>query len=143
MYFSMFLWLLLSKNIQNVRKLLENSYSGQKPWDLPLKSYCWSPNLLGSSFPASHTISTSAWGSDQLLLNIFLIWVPATNCNANPPHKIFTKVVFKYSGFSMPDKHWIPPPPANSIALTHTCLKLDLNHPHPSIFMFLVKVSRS
>ena len=47
------------KNIQKVRKLLQNSYSGQKPWDFPLKSYCWSPNLLGSSFPASDTISTS------------------------------------------------------------------------------------
>ena len=41
------------------KKLLQNSYSGQKTQDFPLKSYCCSPNLLGSSFPASHTISTS------------------------------------------------------------------------------------
>ena len=47
------------KNIQKVCKLLQNSYLGQKPWDFPLKSYCWSPNLLGSSFLASDTISTS------------------------------------------------------------------------------------
>ena len=44
----------------NLPKLLQNFYSGQKPWDFPLKSDCWSQNLLGSSFPASHTISTSA-----------------------------------------------------------------------------------
>ena len=48
------------QNIQKVRKLLQNSYSGQKTRDFPLKSYCWSPILLGSSFPASHTICPSA-----------------------------------------------------------------------------------
>ena len=44
------------KNIQKVRKLLQNFFSGQKPWDFTLKSYCW-------SFPASHTIFTSGFGS--------------------------------------------------------------------------------
>ena len=34
---------------QKVCELLQNSYSGQKAQDLPSKSYCWSPNLLGSS----------------------------------------------------------------------------------------------
>ena len=47
------------KNIQKVHKLLQNSYSGQKPWDFPLKPYCWSPNLLGSSCPTADTICTS------------------------------------------------------------------------------------
>ena len=50
-----------SKNIKKVRRLLQNSYSGQKSSDFPLKSYCWFPNLLGRSFPASHTISTSVY----------------------------------------------------------------------------------
>ena len=48
----------LTQNIQKVCKLLQNSYSRQKPWDFPLKTYCWSPNLLRISFPASNTIST-------------------------------------------------------------------------------------
>ena len=53
------------KIIQKMRNLQQNSYSGQKPRDFPLKSYCWSPNLLGSSFPASDTICTSGSWEDQ------------------------------------------------------------------------------
>ena len=53
------------KIIQKMRNLQQNSYSGQKPRDFPLKSYCWSQNLLGSSFPASDTICTSGPWEDQ------------------------------------------------------------------------------
>ena len=51
----------IDRNNQKVRTLLQNSFSGQKTGDFPLKSFFWSPNLLGSSFPASHTICTSAY----------------------------------------------------------------------------------
>lgn len=55
------------QNIQKVRKLLQNSYSGQKTRDFPLKSYCWSPNLLGTSCLGAATISSS--GCTKVLLN--------------------------------------------------------------------------
>ena len=61
------------KNIQKFcNKLLQNSYLGQKTRDFNLNSYCWSPNLMGSSFLASHTICTSVeniWKCLQVLAN--------------------------------------------------------------------------
>ena len=61
-----------------MHKLLQNSYSGRKTRDFPLKSNCWSPNLLESSFPASDIIST--FGYRPLALN-FLI-----SCLASSEH---------------------------------------------------------
>ena len=49
-----------SQNIQKLCKLLQNSYSGKRERGRPLKSYCWSPNLLGSSCLAAATICSSA-----------------------------------------------------------------------------------
>ena len=48
------------KNIQNLCKLPQNSYSRQKVRDLDSKSYCWSSNLLGTSCPGAATISSPA-----------------------------------------------------------------------------------
>ena len=49
------------KNIPKVRKLMQKSYSRQKVRDFPSKSYCWSPNLLGTPCPGAATISSFTW----------------------------------------------------------------------------------
>ena len=54
-----------------MRKLLQNSDSGQKAQDLTSKSYCWFPNLLGSSCLAAATISRDEEESTQLKRNAF------------------------------------------------------------------------
>ena len=55
-----------------MHNLLQYSSLGQKTRDFNLNSYCWSPNLMGSSFLASHTICTSVeniWKCLQVLAN--------------------------------------------------------------------------
>ena len=42
-----------------MRKLLQKSYPRQKTRDLASKSYCWSPNLLGTPCLGAATISSS------------------------------------------------------------------------------------
>ena len=79
------------KNIQKVHNLLQYSNLGQKMRDFRLNSYCWSPNLMGSSFLASHTICTSVENIWKCL-QVFASYASACKWIQNFRLKVLTRV---------------------------------------------------